>query len=155
MSQCWCEAPKDRPTFCHLRRSLEDLLTKDCQYLELINGVLQPCVPDAGRVNDKDLETNSAAQELFKMAAGSQETISPSSVTDRDFLLVGSSADGDTGSQSFEESSDGSTGVGPITSPSRKTLSSVILDIKDLDIQQPCFNKNNKKLWIELKEEVA
>lgn len=150
MSQCWCEAPKDRPTFNQLRRNLEDLLTKDCQYLELINGVLQPCVPDHTH-NEIILDTNSAAQELLKMAAGSQETLTPSptSVTDRDFLLVGSSADGD-GSQSLD--SEDSIDIGPL-SPLRGPLPSVILDIKDLQIQQPCFKKKN--LWIELSEERA
>jgi len=37
MSQCWCESPSDRPSFCRLRHQLEELLCRDVTYLDLDN----------------------------------------------------------------------------------------------------------------------
>jgi hypothetical protein len=37
MCQCWCETPSTRPKFSQLCRQIEELLSKDRDYLELYN----------------------------------------------------------------------------------------------------------------------
>ena len=88
MCQCWCEEPADRPTFQQLRQQLEHLLSRNCEYLEIVYSDLQPQMR-----RDTSASILQAAAELFDIADSSGQSLPESLVSttdsesDREHLL--------------------------------------------------------------------